>query len=598
MRYMIKMMMLLFLLPDIQSSPLPQVEPDTGRPVILEDGDTQYAEDQEDSYIQKNLDSTQYLDYTSLVEQELKDIHLRLFTSQGSNDTVPIPTPTSDIAEIVEKDPGFVYEPPGVEVTLVVSSSPQEDAPDEEEAVNDNGGPVEADRAVLAGEVQEQDSNSTALKDNYSVQENSMRLELLWWQLLLVVVASIFFAVLCSYFSGCCFLVLDCASDPYWGCCPCSQKCVRMMKPPPHGGSSSKASTKERKAPSRYSLNENNTAPRASLEPPSRSSLIRAERSSTRSLDTTAATANRKSVNGRGSSVVNEINGSGVVNVTSETNGTNGTDRTNSTERASSVCREGSSRPERSLSRDSVVIRMQTSTPLYAQNDSLPTSETSVRNYSRRTSGNQEPRGLGRNDSFRASTRGLDLIPSEGTYGRRKISTTSSFANGDPSTDWVYEDSSGYFSWISKLGGKKKRYRVVPRKPQNPTSQKHIYRQSKYHHIAESRNSAVIPVKISKRASTASNYNVRPLKARSRSVESVESEDEALQPILQTKSERHLPSRLSSNLADLERRHRRQSGCSTPVACPVAPDTAALPGEKYNLQYFEKSLLRSKETTL
>ena len=46
-------------------------------------------------------------------------------------------------------------------------------------------------------------------------------------------------------------------------------------------------------------------------------------------MDTTAATANRKSVNGRGSSVVNEINGSGVVNVTSETNGTNGTDRTN-----------------------------------------------------------------------------------------------------------------------------------------------------------------------------------------------------------------------------------------------------------------------------
>ena len=46
----------------------------------------------------------------------------------------------------------------------------QEDDPDEEEAVNDNGGPVEADRAVPAGEVQEQDSNSTAVKDNYSVQ--------------------------------------------------------------------------------------------------------------------------------------------------------------------------------------------------------------------------------------------------------------------------------------------------------------------------------------------------------------------------------------------------------------------------------------------
>ena len=36
----------------------------------------------------------------------------------------------------------------------------------------------------------------------------------------------------------------------------------------------------------------------------------------------------------------------------------------------------------------------------------------------------------------------------------------------------------------------------------------YYFRQSKYYHIPESRNSAVIPVKISKRMSTHSNYNI------------------------------------------------------------------------------------------
>ncbi len=26
---------------------------------------------------------------------------------------------------------------------------------------------------------------------------------------------------------GCCFITVDCCSDPYWGCCPCCRRCVR-----------------------------------------------------------------------------------------------------------------------------------------------------------------------------------------------------------------------------------------------------------------------------------------------------------------------------------------------------------------------------------
>ena len=68
---------------------------------------------------------------------------------------------------------------------------------------------------------------------------------------------------------------------------------------------------------------------------------------------------------------------------------------------------------------------------------------------------------------------------------------------------------------------------------------------------------------------------------RSRSAETVDSEADALQPMMETvASERHLPaprSRLSTNLQQLE----------TSRAVP-----------EYNLQYFERSLMKSKETTL
>ena len=65
---------------------------------------------------------------------------------------------------------------------------------------------------------------------------------------------------------------------------------------------------------------------------------------------------------------------------------------------------------------------------------------------------------------------------------------------------------------------------------------------------------------------------------RSRSAETVDSEGDSMQPMMETvASERHIPrSRLSANLAQLEHK----------------------PVPEYNLQYFERSLMKSKETTL
>ena len=168
----------------------------------------------------------------------------------------------------------------------------------------------------------------------------------------------------------------------------------------------------------------------------------------------------------------------------------------------------------------------------------------------------------------------------------------------------VYEDGTGfYFSWLHLLGRNKRRYKVSTRKKPKNTNNNNIYRQSRYRHIAESRSSAVITTKISKRSSTASSFQVRPfINKRSRSAETVDSLEDTPPPLEESKSERHIPrSRLSANLAQLEARSdrnigprtRRISGRSTPVSCPTAP---LLP--EYNLKSFEKSLLKSKETTL
>lgn len=169
----------------------------------------------------------------------------------------------------------------------------------------------------------------------------------------------------------------------------------------------------------------------------------------------------------------------------------------------------------------------------------------------------------------------------------------------------VYEDGEKgglYFSFLHLLGRNKRRYKVATRNKSGPNN--NTYRQSRYRHIADSRNSAAIPTKISKRASTASSYG-RPVhycgSKRSRSVETVGSAAEVAGPVLQgARSERHLAagrSRLSANLAQLEARPRtrsgRSSGRSTPTPGPTAP---LLP--EYNLRYFERSLLKSKETTL
>merc|ERR1712037_332789 len=174
----------------------------------------------------------------------------------------------------------------------------------------------------------------------------------------------------------------------------------------------------------------------------------------------------------------------------------------------------------------------------------------------------------------------------------------------------VYPEEGGsYFSWLHLIGRSSKRYTVTePRKQRKANNNNTVYRQNtRYRHIPDSRNSAVIPTKISKRASTASNFNGRPpISKRSRSAETVDSLEDGPAPLLEgSRSERAIGrSRLSANLASLEAgrserslgsagcRARRTSGRSTPVTCPTAP---LLP--EYNLRTFEKSLLKSKETT-
>ena len=69
-------------------------------------------------------------------------------------------------------------------------------------------------------------------------------------------------------------------------------------------------------------------------------------------------------------------------------------------------------------------------------------------------------------------------------------------------------------SWLHLFGkSKKQSYKVSRRKKPSSSNpgRTQQYRQTRYRHIAESRNSAVIPTRIAKRSSTASTYNVSQL---------------------------------------------------------------------------------------
>ena len=100
------------------------------------------------------------------------------------------------------------------------------------------------------------------------------------FQVLLLLLACLLGCCLCSYLSGCCFLTVDCCSDPYWCCCSCLQPCVSPLKPPPHLSHS--LSRKETHLSTTYSLNESSTAPRRSIERETLSS--QKERGSSRSV--------------------------------------------------------------------------------------------------------------------------------------------------------------------------------------------------------------------------------------------------------------------------------------------------------------------------
>lgn len=50
-----------------------------------------------------------------------------------------------------------------------------------------------------------------------------------WWKILAWSLAVLALSCLCCYFSRCCYLCWDCCSDPFWGCCPRSEKCSRFL---------------------------------------------------------------------------------------------------------------------------------------------------------------------------------------------------------------------------------------------------------------------------------------------------------------------------------------------------------------------------------
>lgn len=174
-----------------------------------------------------------------------------------------LPEVSDDYGDPEEED-NLLAEFPSLEITAVVSRSPNQDLEDEDGVWADDW----------------EDGNSTAVLVSM-VEDAGPLLVLSWWQILLLLLACVLVSCLCGYLTGCCFLTVDCCSDPYWGCCSCLRPCVLPLKPPPNVSHSS-LTRKETHLSTSYSLNESATAPRRSVERSTRS--LTNERGSSRSV--------------------------------------------------------------------------------------------------------------------------------------------------------------------------------------------------------------------------------------------------------------------------------------------------------------------------
>ncbi len=72
---------------------------------------------------------------------------------------------------------------------------------------------------------------SSSKQKNADLQTNQEFLVLVdtWWKILAWTLACLTLSCLCCYFSRCCYLCWDCCSDPFWGCCPQSQRCHNFL---------------------------------------------------------------------------------------------------------------------------------------------------------------------------------------------------------------------------------------------------------------------------------------------------------------------------------------------------------------------------------
>lgn len=66
-------------------------------------------------------------------------------------------------------------------------------------------------------------------KDANQPNQEFMVLVDTWWKILAWSLAVLVLSCLCCYFSRCCYLCWDCCSDPFWGCCPRSENCLKFL---------------------------------------------------------------------------------------------------------------------------------------------------------------------------------------------------------------------------------------------------------------------------------------------------------------------------------------------------------------------------------
>ena len=162
--------------------------------------------------------------------------------SEGAvNDTSPnwVATPGDGDGEGGKEDDGEEFASGEIDDDQSGSGSNYYEPP----SISIKGEVIPGEEAVATESAATHDEGSpqTSWYEHIFTEESLLTLVDTWWKILLWCLLLLVLLSVCCYFTRCCYLVWDCCTDPFWGCCPRCGCCETFLRVEKHAYAAAKA---------------------------------------------------------------------------------------------------------------------------------------------------------------------------------------------------------------------------------------------------------------------------------------------------------------------------------------------------------------------